>query len=58
MMLTLNRLVTAITFIAIFAMAVRVSVDSDTWWHYRIGQWIVEHRAVPPADSFSRTRGG
>ena len=56
MKLTFDRLVISLTFIAIFAMAARVSTDSDTWWHLRAGQWIVEHRAVPMADLFSHTR--
>ena len=56
--LTLSRLVTAITFIAIFVMAARESADMDTWWHLRTGQWIVEHRAVPRVDPFSHTRLG
>jgi hypothetical protein len=58
MKLTLPRLVTAITFVAIFAMATRISVDTDTWWHLRTGQWIVEHHTVPTADPFSHTRLG
>jgi len=37
MKLTLPRMVVAITFVAIFAMATRVSVDTDTWWHLRAG---------------------
>ncbi len=57
-MLTARRLVVAITFISIFAMAVRVSVDTDTWWHLGAGRWIVEHRAIPQADPFSHTRLG
>jgi hypothetical protein len=56
--LTLPRLVVALTFLAIFAMAARVSADTDTWWHLRTGQWIVEHGAVPQADVFSHTRAG
>jgi hypothetical protein len=52
------RLVTVITFLAIFAMAARISVDTDTWWHLRAGQWIWEHRAVPYVDPFSYTRQG
>jgi len=58
MRLTLPRLITAITFLGVFAMAARVSVDTDTWWHLRAGQWIVEHRAVPTVDPFSHTRAG
>ena len=53
-----QRLVTWITFLAIFAMSARVSVDSDTWWHLRAGQWIIEQRAVPQTDPFSYTRLG
>lgn len=53
-----SRLVTIITFLAVFAMAARVSVDNDTWWHLRAGQWILENRAVPQVDPFSYTRAG
>jgi hypothetical protein len=56
--LTLDRLVTAIVFIAIFAMAVRVPADTDTWWHLRSGRWIIENRAIPLTDPFSHTRYG
>ena len=56
--MTTRRLVTWIVFLAIFAMAARMSVDTDTWWHLRAGQWIVEHRAVPQVDPFSYTRLG
>jgi len=41
------------------AMAVRPSFDTDTWWHLRAGQWIVENGRVPTTDPFSSTmRGG
>ncbi len=56
--LTLPRLVIAILFLAVFAMAARVSADTDTWWHLRTGQWIVEHGTVPQTDPFSHTRAG
>jgi hypothetical protein len=39
-------------------MAARISVDTDTWWHLRSGQWILENRAVPQEDPFSYTRLG
>ncbi|MBN2499223.1 MAG: hypothetical protein JXB38_00570 [Anaerolineales bacterium] len=53
-----RRLVTWIVFLAVFAMAARVAVDTDTWWHLRTGQWIVEQRAVPKTDPFSYTQFG
>jgi hypothetical protein len=53
-----RRLVAWITILAVFAMAARISVDTDTWWHLRAGQWIAENRAVPQTDSFSYTRAG
>jgi hypothetical protein len=37
-------------------MALRVSTDSDTWWHLRAGAEIVERRAVITEDPFSLTR--
>src|ERR1043165_6009932 len=46
----------AIPAFLIFA-AVNIA-DADIWWHLRTGQWIVEHRAVPQADSFSWTGMG
>jgi hypothetical protein len=54
----MSRLVTVITFLAIFGMAARISMDTDTWWHLRAGQWIWEHQAVPRVDPFSYTRQG
>lgn len=54
----LRRLIIALTFLAIFAMAARISMDSDTWWQLRTGQWIADNRAVPKSDSFSYTREG
>jgi len=56
--MSMNRLVTWITFLALFAMAMRPSLDSDTWWHLRAGEWILETRAVPQTDPFSYTRQG
>jgi len=54
--LTLDRLVVAIVFVSLFAMAVRTPVDTDMWWHLRSGQYIVETRTLPLVDPFSHTR--
>lgn len=51
-----RRLVVWIVFLGVFAMAARVSVDTDTWWHLRAGQWMVENRAILQTDLFSHTR--
>ncbi|VIO73660.1 hypothetical protein [Bradyrhizobium ivorense] len=32
--------------------------DADVYWHIEVGQWIVDHRAVPHADLFSFTMRG
>lgn len=53
-----SRLVMWITLLAVFAMAARISVDTDTWWHLRAGKWIVENGAIPQTDPFSYTRLG
>lgn len=56
--LTINQLLVAIVFIAIFTMAVRLPADTDTWWHLRAGQYMVEHRTILTTDPFSHTRSG
>jgi uncharacterized membrane protein (DUF485 family) len=56
--MSIKRLIFFITFLSVFAMAARISVDTDTWWHMRAGQWIVEHKTVPRTDPFSYTRAG
>jgi hypothetical protein len=32
--------------------------DSDTYWHIKIGQWMIDHGAVPYSDFYSFTRSG
>jgi hypothetical protein len=56
--MTVRRLVMAIAFLGIVFMASRPMIDSDTWWHLRTGQWILEHRSLPEVDRFSFTRSG
>ena len=56
--LSTHRLLMAIVFTAIFTMAVRVPADTDTWWHLRAGQFMVENQTIITADPFSHTRHG
>jgi hypothetical protein len=56
MILTTRRLATAILFIGLFAMATRVSVDSDSFWHLRAGTWMLDNGRLLNFDAFSHTR--
>ncbi len=56
MILTTRRLVVAILFLAVFAMAMRVAVDSDTFWHLRAGEWMLDNGRLLDYDVFSHTR--
>jgi hypothetical protein len=56
--LTIPRLLVAILFISIFTMAVRIPADTDTWWHLRSGQYIVENQIIFTTDPFSHTHEG
>lgn len=53
-----RRLVTWLTFLAVFTMAVRVSIEGDTFWHLRAGSYLVENRQLITTDPFSLTRYG
>jgi len=53
-----RRLVIVVTFIAIFAMAVRTPIDPDGWWHLATGRWIVQEGRIPHQDPFSHTMAG
>jgi hypothetical protein len=33
-------------------------IDPDTMWHVTVGQWILDHHAVPQTDVYSFTMGG
>jgi hypothetical protein len=42
--------------VAARAMFLKFSVlDLDIWWHLKVGEWIVEHRAFPHVGILSRT---
>ena len=47
-----------LAFLAIVAMATRVSTASDTFWHLRSGEWILDHGQILREDPFSLTRQG
>jgi hypothetical protein len=43
---------------ATIAITSRTTVrDPDIWWHLKVGDWIVQHHAVPYVGIFSRTAG-
>jgi hypothetical protein len=49
---------TAALFVVIGEMALRLKyfvIDSDIWWHLKVGDWIVDHIAVPHTGILSRT---
>ncbi len=56
--MSFKSLVVCIALLAVFTMAVRISADTDTWWHLGAGRWMVENRQILTADPFSLTRGG
>lgn len=56
--LTIERLTLWILFILLFTLATRVPVDTDTWWHLRSGDSILEEGKIPKSDSFSHTKNG
>jgi hypothetical protein len=56
--MTFKQLIITVTFLSVFAMALRVSVDTDTWWQLRTGELIAGQHVIPKTDSFSYTRAG
>ena len=53
--LTTERSAQIIVFLLLFAMALRFSVDTDLWWHLRLGQQIVETGQAVYVDTYSWT---
>jgi len=56
--LSFRTLVLCIALLSVFTMAVRVSADTDTWWHLGAGRWMAENRQLLTTDPFSLTRAG
>jgi hypothetical protein len=54
----LHLCVGAGTYLFLFFIGDLLLQDSDTYWHIRIGQWIIDHAGVPYSDFYSFTRSG
>ena len=55
-LLQLCALVALLTGVGVIAFQLKFSVlDLDIWWHLKVGDWIVEHLAVPHTGILSRT---
>jgi hypothetical protein len=52
--MTIKRLFAILLGVALFAMAVRETIDPDLWWHLRTGEAILQH-GIPQTDIFSYT---
>ena len=57
-MLNNQRFILAVLLILIFAMAARTPLDSDMWWHLRIGEETVRIGRPVTVDILSHTRQG
>ena len=57
-LLTFDRLIVVVMFVALFAMAVRTPADTDMWWHLGAGRAIVTTGHIPYTDEFSFTVRG
>ena len=53
-----RKLLIAMLFLGIFAIALRPLVDADQWWHLASGDWMREQRAIAVTDPFSHTMAG
>jgi hypothetical protein len=56
--LTIERTMILILFMLLFALATRIPLDTDTWWHLRAGEYMVQNRTIIGGDPFSYTRAG
>lgn len=55
--LTIERSAVIILFMLLFALATRIPIDTDTWWHLRAGEYTLQHGMIY-ADPFSFTKAG
>ncbi len=49
---------TGLIVLAVMLLGDRLLLDPDTYWQIAIGQWMIDHRAVPWTDPFSFTMRG
>lgn len=56
--MSFRSLVILVVVLGVAALAVRPAFDSDTGWHLRAGEWILENGRVPTTDVFSHTAYG
>jgi hypothetical protein len=56
--MSFRRLVPLVAILAVFTMALRFSIGSDTYWHLRAGDWMLSEGSLLRADPFSLTRLG
>lgn len=54
----LPLLFAATAYLTLIGRSVSLLSDADIYWHIVVGQWIIEHRAVPHVDLFSFTMSG
>jgi hypothetical protein len=55
--LTIERTAIIVVFMMLFAVALRVPMDTDTWWHLRVGEAILQSGFVT-SDTLSHTMAG
>jgi len=55
--LTMERAVLIILFLLLFTIATRIPVDTDTWWHLRSAEYILQNGTIH-GDPFSHTFEG
>ena len=55
--LTIERAAAIILFALLFALATRIPVDTDVWWHLRAGQYTLANGMIR-VDPFSFTKLG
>ncbi len=55
--LTTEKVMIVILFMLLLALATRIPVDTDTWWHIRSAEHVLEKGTIH-GDPFSHTKPG